>query len=186
MTTIEQAINLTRNTIPAQRLMEKITNDLKKHDTKKDIHVHDRTTITKTTIHHHHNPGTHLPTRQAQTQQYNELLQGKINDKNTHHKAVRYAELVMQETTYVELELKEHTITRAKLKILCALPEHTSIMANHWIGQTLESSQNAFKKQVSIFEKRMKNYGTGNVLIEQANTAKNAKCTNTTSNITYA
>lgn len=143
--------------------LARIRKKLLQYSKKKDIKI-DRDSITNTIL--PKNNTNRTPRTRAECKPYyDELLQGKVKNKNTKEKVIQYAELIMQETTYAHLTLTGTNMTDAILKIIACLPEHEQIFTNYWINKKIDS--NNFSTLVNKFDRELKNYNIGQVNITQ-------------------
>jgi hypothetical protein len=155
-----------RNSDAVIEIQQRVERELKRYSNKKDIKISDPNEITQTEYSPQSTGTNILPTRSQLNKNYDDLVYTKIKDKNMRMKAIDYAELMIQPTTFCKLELHSNKGKSAELKIICCLPEHAQAFANFWVGKTIDSNQ--FKTIVSKFEGEMKKYLISNVIIEEA------------------
>lgn len=152
-------INMSRNERLTEETMLKVKKHIAQYKDKKTIKV-DHLSTTKTMM-----IGTPDKMRQRKEllPQYDDLLIGKINDSTTKNEVIKFAEIIMQPTTYCDIELQNKGINIANLKVICCLPDHSNIFAKYWIGKTI--NYNNFPALVQKFQQLLKNYNISNVII---------------------
>jgi len=164
---------LGKNTQGAQALQERIKNDIARYMSKEDIPI-DKATVTYTTPLVEQSKTARPPEREEVRKNYNELLARKIQDHNLKDKAIEYAEIMIQPSTFCKLTLKTDKGQDAVLKVICCLPEHAQKMVSWWLHKEIDS--NNLPVLAQQFENQMKEDRIAKVHVEK-NIGGSAKVT---------
>lgn len=132
-------------------LMDRIERKLAAYKDKKSIEITSRDVLTTTKI--TADQKGYVKPRAYYTEHYEKLLTGKVIGEGMKKRCKDYADIMMQETTYCELELQTRKTTIATINIFCTLPEHIQDFANYWINKTIDSQ--TFQQMVKDFETTM-------------------------------
>lgn len=138
-----------------KKLLEKIRRDLRSYQNKSEILVEKRELVTKTSL--QLRPTTsYVPAEREKEHQseYDQLLMGKITDPNVKKRAIEYAELIVQPTTFCDLTLNTNQLDNLKLQITCCLPEHAQVFTNWWISNSPIIGKGMMEKKRREFENK--------------------------------
>jgi hypothetical protein len=150
------------------KTMEKLRRDLSKYQSKKDIKIDHTSLVTQTDI--TFTPKNMFADRNSLRSHYDQLLNGKVESESMKNKVIRYAELLMQDTTYCKVDLFESNKHLASCKVVCCLPEMGQAFVNWWDGKEIDS--NNFPLLVKAFENDMKIHNISTVKVETSRIEK--------------
>lgn len=167
-----------------ENTQRKIRQEIENYMKISEIKISDPSTLTRTTIHVKDKKGEYynILGREEVEKSYEELSKGKIKGKAS-EQARKYAEVIYQPSTYMEMTLNSKSGGIATLKVLCTLPEHAQAFGNYWIGQTIESM--TLDQQVADFKRKVKGLRVADVKLSDYNGDK-ATITSVTCEMTYA
>ena len=157
-------IYLGTNTEAVRQLQNRIQSDIRGYMSKKDIKI-ERNKVTYTRPETIQAEVRTSPTRTQLRKNYDELLAGKITDNEMKSKAVQYAELMIQPTTFCKLTMNTDTGETPELKVICCLPDHAQKMVSFWINKEVDSQ--TFAQYVEEFKGYMRTDRVANVIIEK-------------------
>lgn len=124
-----------------------------------------------------------LPHRSTILHRYEQLLNTKVTDNEVQKDVIKFAELIVQNRAYCELNLHNNEGVVAQLVVVRCLPDHEQAFANYWLGRNIES--NNFNQLVSQFTSKMKQYNIANTIVKQSYRGSPTKITAITTNMVY-
>jgi hypothetical protein len=107
-----------------------------------------------------------IPKREDLTRYYDQLLAGRVNDEKIRNKIIRYAEIMMQENTFCDINLICDNGDKFSIKVLSCLPEHRTPFVLWWQDKVIDSPGVQLNLMVEDFRKAMSSYNIGAILIQ--------------------